>query len=300
MKLKRILITGGAGYVGAVLVPKLLAKDYHVTIIDWYLYGNNIFRNYWNNPKLTEIKGDIRNIRKLKSKLINIDAVIHLACISNDPSFELDPLLSKSVNFDATIKLVDLAKEIGVQRFIFASSSSVYGIKKETEVTEDLSPEPLTNYSKYKMLCEAYILRQKTLQFIPLVLRPATVCGYSPRLRLDLTVNLLTLQALINHKITVFGGTQFRPNIHIDDMTNLYLKTLEYPNGKIAGKIFNVGYENYSILTIAKLIKRALNDKTVQIIVQPTKDLRSYKISSRKILYELKYRPTHTLSLIHI
>ena len=295
MKYKKILVTGGAGYVGAVLIPKLLGKEYKVTVFDWYLYGEHVFNDYQNNRNLNQIKGDIRNQDLLKEALNGIDTVIHLACISNDPSFELDPKLGKSVNYDATIKLVDFAKEMHIKRFIYASSSSVYGVKQESEVTEDLPLVPLTDYSKYKALSEKYILSQQSSDFIPLILRPATVCGYSPRFRLDLTVNILTLQALINHKITVFGGSQLRPNIHIEDMTDLYVKTLEYPDEKIAGKIFNAGYENYSLQTIAEMVKKALGDESIEITTQLTSDLRSYKISSRKIRDELKFRPTHTV-----
>lgn len=295
MKKQTVLVTGGAGYVGAVLVPKLLNLGYHVKVVDWYFYGPQIFGKYQAHPYLTEIKGDIRDKELISYALQNVDVVIHLACISNDPSFELDPALGKSVNYDATVQLASLAKKLGVALFIYASSSSVYGVKEEPEVTEELPLEPLTDYSKYKAMCEEYLLAQNSADFSALVLRPATVCGYSPRMRLDLTVNLLTIQALVNKKITVFGGTQLRPNIHIEDMTDLYTYVLTLPDKKIAGKIFNAGYENYSLLTIAKMIKKTLNDEAIAITVQPTNDIRSYKISSRKILRELRFRPTHTV-----
>ncbi len=293
-KLKTILVTGGAGYVGSVLIPKLLKKNYRVKVLDLYMYGN-VFEKIKKNKNLIQIKGDIRNRQLLKKALDGSDGVIHLACISNDPSFELNPHLGKSINYDATLSLTDLAKEAGIQRFIYASSSSVYGVKKEKNVTEDLSLEPLTDYSKYKAQCETYILNTLKNVCTTLILRPATVCGYSPRLRLDLTVNILTIHALVKKQMTVHGGVQLRPNIHIEDMTDLYVKTLEYKDALINGKTYNAGYENYSLLEISKMVKRVLSDKTIQVVVTPTKDLRSYKISSKKIKKELGFTPKHTI-----
>jgi len=295
MKLKNILITGGAGYVGAVLVPKLLKNGYRVKVIDWYIYGDNVFGKYANHHNLQKIKGDIRDKNLLNTELKNVDAVIHLACISNDPSFELNPELGKSINYDATLQLVDLAKKIGVKRFIYASSSSVYGVKKENEVVETLALEPLTDYSKYKALCERYILDKNSSDFTTLILRPATVCGYSKRLRLDLTVNILTIHALIKKHITVFGGRQLRPNIHIEDMANLYVKTLEFAKKKISGKTYNAGYKNYSIINIASIVKKVLKNPAITIETLPTDDHRSYKVSSQKIQKELGFYPKHTI-----
>lgn len=290
-----VLVTGGAGYIGAVLVPKLLKKGYLVKVIDWYIYGADIFKDFSHHPNLVEVKGDFCNKKLLAKHLPGTDALIHLACISNDPSFELDPVLGKSVNYDGTIQLVDLAASLGVSRFIYASSSSVYGVRKEKEVTEDLPLHPLTDYSKYKALCERYLMKKATKDFCVLILRPATVCGYSPRLRLDLTVNMLTLQAIVAKKITVFGGSQLRPNIHIEDMTDLYVKSLEYANDKICGKIFNAGYENYSLTEIAQMIKATLRDPSVTIEFLPSADKRSYHVSSKKIKKELGFIPVHTV-----
>jgi nucleoside-diphosphate-sugar epimerase len=289
-QIKNILVTGGAGFVGAVLVPKLLKKGYKVSVLDWYIFGRDVFSNLKDKSRLKEIKGDLRDRKLLEKELTGIDAVIHLACISNDPSFELDPTFGKSVNYDATIFLADAAKKKKIKRFIYASSSSVYGVKKEPEVTEDLPLEPLTDYSKYKVLSEQYLLKKHKDSFTLLILRPATVCGYSPRLRLDLTVNILTISALVNKKIIVYGGNQKRPNIHIEDMTDLYLKTLEYPHDKIHGKIFNAGYDNYTVLEIAKMVKRVIGDKEIEIEIRPTDDHRSYHVSSAKIERELGFR----------
>lgn len=288
-----VLVTGGAGYVGSVLVPKLLNQGYMVKVIDLYIYGEDVLDSVKNNPNLIQVKGDIRNTKLLEKELKGIDAVIHLACISNDPSYELDPQLGKSINYDATVKLIDIAKKAGVKKFVYASSSSVYGIKDEDNVTEDLPLEPLTDYSKYKALAEEYLLKQHSPGFVVLVLRPATVCGYSPRLRLDLSVNILTNSAVNKGKITVFGGEQKRPNIHIEDMTDLYVKTLEYPDDKINGKIFNAGYDNMKIKDIAQTVKKVVSKemkkKNLEVITTPTDDNRSYHVSSEKIKDELGF-----------
>ena len=291
--IKSVLVTGGAGYVGSVLIPKLLKKGYKVKVLDLYMYGENVLDPVKDDPNLKQIKGDIRNKALLERELEGIDAVIHLACISNDPSYELDPNLGKSINYDATVQLIDLSKKLGVKRFIYASSSSVYGVKEEDNVTEDLPLEPLTDYSKYKALAEEYLLKQRAPGFVVLVLRPATVCGYSPRLRLDLSVNILTNSAVNKGKITVFGGEQKRPNIHIEDMTDLYVKTLEYPDEKIDGKIFNAGYDNMKMKDIAhavkKVVTKEMGKKDLEITTTPTDDNRSYHVSSEKIKKELGF-----------
>ncbi|HEY3788778.1 MAG TPA: SDR family oxidoreductase, partial [Urbifossiella sp.] len=224
-----VLVTGGAGYVGSVLVPKLLAEGHKVRVLDTYFFGRDVLSAVKGHPNLTEIPADMRDRATLDKSLKGCTAVIHLACISNDPSFELDPSLGKSINYDAFIPLVELSKKHGVQRFIYASSSSVYGIKEEENVTEDLPLLPLTDYSKFKAMCEDVLMAAREPGFTVLTLRPATVCGYSPRLRLDLSVNILTNLAVNKREITVFGGSQHRPNLHIQDMTDLYCETLKWP-----------------------------------------------------------------------
>jgi nucleoside-diphosphate-sugar epimerase len=293
-RFKEVLVTGGAGYVGAVLVPKLLKEGYRVRVIDLYLYGDDVLRAVKGNPGLTEIKGDMRDVTLLEKAIKGCDAVIHLACISNDPSFELNPDLGKSINYDAFLPLVGLSKKHGVKRFIYASSSSVYGVKEQENVTEDLALEPLTDYSKFKAMCEDVLLKERAPGFVTLILRPATVCGYSPRLRLDLSVNILTNHAVNNKKIRVFGGAQKRPNIHIEDVTDLYVKSLEWADEKIDGKIFNAGYENQSLNELAGIVKNVVGDG-VAIATEPTNDLRSYHISSAKIQKELGFTATHTI-----
>jgi nucleoside-diphosphate-sugar epimerase len=293
-RFKEVLVTGGAGYVGAVLVPKLLKEGYRVRVLDLYLYGDDVLRAVKGNPGLTEIKGDMRDVTLLEKAIKGCDAVIHLACISNDPSFELNPDLGKSINYDAFLPLVGLSKKHGVKRFIYASSSSVYGVKEQENVTEDLALEPLTDYSKFKAMCEDVLLKERAPGFVTLILRPATVCGYSPRLRLDLSVNILTNHAVNNKKIRVFGGAQKRPNIHIEDVTDLYVKSLEWADEKIDGKIFNAGYENQSLNELAGIVKNVVGDG-VAIATEPTNDLRSYHISSAKIQKELGFTATHTI-----
>src|SRR3954465_13995215 len=217
--MENIVVIGGAGYVGAVLVPKLLDKGYSVRVLDLMLFGEDVLPQHKN---LEVIKGDMRDKDVLATANKNMDAVIQLACISNDPSFELDPELSKSINFDAIEPTVAFAREFGASRFVYASTSSVYGVSDAPEVTEDHPLIPLTDYNKYKGMCEPILLRHQSPDFTTVIIRPATVCGYSPRMRFDLSVNILTNHAVNRGRITVFGGTQKRPNIHVDDIAELY------------------------------------------------------------------------------
>jgi nucleoside-diphosphate-sugar epimerase len=292
--IKKIFVTGGAGYVGSVLVPKLLQLDYQVKVLDLFIYGSHVLDSVKDNPNLEQIKGDIRDRELIEREIRGCDAVIHLACISNDPSFELDPELGKSINYDSFLGLVDVSKEVGVKRFIFASSSSVYGLREEENVTEDLPLNPLTDYSKYKAMCEEVLLGKRAPGFSALILRPATVCGYSPRLRLDLTVNILSNHAFHNRLIKVFGGAQMRPNIHIEDVTDLYIKSLEWPEDKIDGNIFNAGYENHRVSEIAEMAKKIIGED-VEIVTTPTDDNRSYHISSEKIKKAFGFVPRYSI-----
>jgi len=294
MGYRKVFVTGGAGYVGSVLVPKLLAAGYGVKVIDLYLYGEGVLDSSKENPELKEVKGDIRDRGLLEREIQGYDTVIHLACISNDPSYELDPELGKSINYDAFVSLVEVAKKAGVRRFIYASSSSVYGIKEGQDVTEDLPLEPLTDYSKYKAKCEEVLLAAAADDFIVTIIRPSTVCGYAPRLRLDLTVNILTNHAINKGKITVFGGEQMRPNLHIEDMAEVYLFLLAQPEEKIQKKIYNVGYQNYKVKEIAQIINKALGGG-IPIEVTPTEDIRSYHVSSRRIKDELGFEAKRTI-----
>jgi nucleoside-diphosphate-sugar epimerase len=292
--MQTVLVTGGAGYVGAVLVPKLLAAGHRVRVLDLYLYGRQALDAVREHAALEQVVGDLRDRDMLRRIVPGCDAVIHLACISNDPSFELDPLLGRSINYDAFFSLVDAARDGGVRRFVYASSSSVYGIKHEVNVTEDLPLEPLTDYSKYKAICEQVLLDRRRPGFATLSLRPATVCGFSPRLRLDLAVNILTNHAVNQRKITVFGGSQLRPNLHIEDMTDLYLDALRWPADAIDGKCYNAGCENYRLSDLAEKI-RAIVGADVEIVTSPSDDLRSYHISSERIRRELGWAPRRSV-----
>jgi len=293
-RIERVLVTGGAGYVGSVLVPKLLAAGYRVRVLDLYLYGDHVLDAVWDHPGLEQVKGDIRDTELLRRVLPGCQAVIHLACISNDPSFELDPDLGRSINYDAFFGLVDASKAAGIARFVYASSSSVYGVKPGQDVTEDLSLEPLTDYSKYKALCEQVLLDRRAPGFTTLTLRPATVCGYSPRLRLDLAVNVMAAHAHFNRSIKVFGGGQMRPNLHIEDMTDLYLRTLEWPDEAIDGRTYNAGYQNHTVGEIADIVRGVMGED-VGIVTTPTDDNRSYHISSERIRRDLGFVPRHTI-----
>ncbi len=299
-KLNSVFVTGGAGYVGAVLVPKLLKKGYKVKVLDLYTYGLDVFDGIEDKSNLEEIKGDICDVDLLQKSLRGCDSVIHLACISNDPSFELNPTLSRKVNYEAFEPLVRISKESGVRRFIYASTCSVYGLSDAENVTEDHPLVPITDYNKYKGLCEPILFKYQSPEFTAVTIRPATVCGYSPRQRFDLTVNILTNHAYNNNHILVFGGSQERPNLHIEDMTDLYGLLLELPDEKIAGKTYNAGYQNRSVADIAEIVRRVMAEELperpkITVETRPSDDIRSYRISSEKIKRELNFVPRHTI-----
>ncbi|WCL51339.1 SDR family oxidoreductase [Leptospira sp. GIMC2001] len=291
LNFKNIFITGGAGYVGAVLVKRLLDHGAKVTVLDLMLYGDDVIDP---NPNLNMVKGDIRDQALLNKLIPGHDLVIHLACISNDPSFELNPNLGKSINLDAFRPLVEISKSNNVKRFIYASSSSVYGVKEEPNVTEDFTLEPLTDYSKFKADCEKILSEYQSPDFTTVTIRPATVCGYSPRQRLDVVVNILTNLAYHKREISVFGGDQLRPNIHIEDMVDAYIALINADDDKIAGEIFNAGYVNYTVLQLAEMIKETIGDD-VKLIQTPTNDNRSYHVSSEKIFKKLNFKAKRSI-----
>ena len=288
---ENIFITGGAGYVGAALVPRLLTEGHKVTVLDLMIYGDDVLLAH---PNLTIVKGDIRDQELLRSALPGHEVVIHLACISNDPSFELNPLLGRSINLDAFSPLVAISKSVGVRRFIYASSSIVYVIKEESNVNEEMSLEPLTDYSRFKADCENILFENETSDFVGVTIRPATVCGYSRRQRLDVVVNILTNLAYHKREISVFGGSQLRPNINIEDMVESYIAVIQAPDQIIRGQIYNVGYENQSVLALAQTVRSVIGDD-VKLVKVATDDNRSYHISSSKIRDQLGFTPKHSI-----
>ena len=311
-KFKNILVTGGAGYVGSLLVPQLLDLGYRVTVYDILFFGDDFLPK--THPQFNLIQGDIRDSDHFYQACYGIDAVIHLACISNDASFELDEALSTSINLTAFEPVVIAAKKAGVRRFIYASSSSVYGVSDAPEVTEDHPLVPLTLYNKYKGMCEPLLFKHVDERFTGVVIRPATICGYAPRQRLDLTVNILTNHAVHTGEridtgtgeiidingITVLGGGQRRPNLHVQDMCDLYQLLLTVPKELIAREIFNVGYQNRSIMDIARIVKNIVEKEfpkksEIPIRVTETNDIRSYHINSDKIEKILGFRAKHTI-----
>ncbi len=296
--LKNVLVTGGAGYVGNLLTPQLLEDGHKVTVFDIMYFGKDTLP--LDHPNLTVIEGDIRDAAKLGKECEGMDAVIHLACISNDPSFELDESLSTSINYDCFEPMVVAAKEAGVKRFIYASTSSVYGVSDAPEVREDHPLVPLTHYNRFKGMCEPLLFKHQGLDFTCVTIRPSTVCGYSPRTRLDLTVNILTNHAVNKGKITVFGGDQYRPNLHIKDMVRLYQTMLDLPSEKIAGETYNVGYRNLSVMEIAEQVKKVVEEEypelgDIEIVRTPSDDNRSYRVTSDKIKDALGFEPIFTV-----
>ena len=294
----RVFVTGGAGYCGSRLVPQLLDAGYRVTVYDTMYFGADHLPD--DKADLTLLKGDIRDTAHLRASMVGHDAFVSLACISNDASFELDEKLSTSVNLDAFEPMVKAAKDVGVKRFIYASSSSVYGVSDRPDVTEDHPLVPLTLYNKYKGMCEPLLNRHADDRFTVVTFRPATVCGYAPRQRLDLSVNILTNHAVNKGKITVFGGSQLRPNLHVQDYVDAVLLFLTAPSEKLQREVFNVDYQNLSIMDIAHLVRKVVGEEfsdrgEIDIVTTPTDDIRSYHINSDKIARALGYRPKYTI-----
>ncbi len=291
----KILVTGGAGYCGHVLVPELLSEGHEVTVFDTFWFGDYLAEHV----NLKKVKGDIRDLKLLESKLKGNEVVLHLAAIANDASFELDEKLSTSINFNAFRPLVELAKKSGIQRFIYASSSSVYGVSDKPNVTEDHELVPLTLYNKYKGLCEPVLFEFTDSNFVGTVFRPATVCGFSPRQRLDLSVNILTNHAFINSNIRVFGGKQRRPNLHIKDYSRVCRTIISADPSKVQNQIFNVGEQNLSIEKLSLIVQqtvatfKGISKDEIGIQFEDSDDQRSYHINSDKIAKYLGFRPNY-------
>lgn len=297
-----ICIPGAAGYVGSALVPQLLEAGHRVTVYDSFLYQepDEWLWNLQIRPeRLTIVRGDVRDLERFRTTLPGIDAVLHLACLSNDPSCELDAAETKAVNYLSFQPLIHAVREAGIPRFIFASSSSVYGVSEAPEVCEDHPLAPLTDYSSYKALCEEIVREYQSPSFTTCIIRPATVCGPSSRMRFDLAVNILTNCAVHHQLITVFGGSQRRPSIHIEDLCDLYRQMLTEPAHRIAGQTFNAGRENHTLLELARIVQSVVEQEyetPVSLETTATNDLRSYHVCSRKIGQALGFYPHRSVA----
>ncbi len=278
-----VLVTGGGGYVGSILVPKLLGRGHRVTVLDLFPDGDDVFKSVQGYADLRQTKGDFRDRHTLEEALKRCDAVFHLACPSNGSTPETD----------AFQPLVRVAKKAGVKRFIYASSFCVYGVEEGPEVTEEAPPKPLTEYSRLKMICEKVLEEERASGFVTCTVRPAMICGYAPRQRLDLVVNALTHDAVSKGRIRIFGGSQKRPIIHIDDITDLYLLLLDQPDARIDGKTYNAGCENLTLLDMADIVKKVVGAHLL-IDIQPADDLRFYHLSSDRTRGELEFEPRRT------
>ena len=298
MNFRSVFVTGGAGYCGSRLVPQLLADGYKVGVYDIMYFGDEGLTK--SHPNLTVIQGDIRDTKRLADACRKYDAFVSLACISNDASFELDEKLSTSVNLDAFEPMVVAAKRSGIKRFVYASSSSVYGVSDKPDVTEDHPLVPLTLYNKYKGMCEPLLRKHTDGNFAGVIFRPATVCGCAPRQRLDLSVNILTNHAVTKGTITVFGGDQLRPNLHVQDYCDAIRLLLVAPTEKIQNEIFNVGHQNMSIKQIAMVVKNVVEAEfperdDIGIVTTSSDDNRSYHINSDKIKRALGFQPKYSV-----
>jgi len=295
---KNVFITGGAGYVGSLLVPRLISEGYNVTVYDTCFFGNDFLPK--NNPNFKLIIGDIRNTEFFAESVKNHDVVINMACISNDASFELNEDLSTSVNLHAFHPMVKACKNAGVKRYIYASSSSVYGVSDSPNVTEDHPLVPVSLYNKYKGECEPMLWEEINNDFVGVTIRPATLCGYAPRQRLDLSVNILTNHAFNHGKIKVFGGAQKRPNLHIQDMVDVYSMLLKVEDSLIQGETFNASGKNLSIAEIADDVARIVSEfkglnEPIEIETLPSNDPRSYHVNSDKIKRVLGFAPKRSV-----
>lgn len=280
--------------MGSLLVPSLLREGYSINVLDWFIFKKDVF-DYLQTNDLKCINGDIRDQDTIKQSLEGVETVIHLAAVSNDPSSELNPKATKEINLDATCKLADIARTCGVKRFINASSASVYGIQEGKLAVEDCAPYPITLYSKCKLESERYILSLNSHDFIATSLRPATLSGYAPRLRLDLTVNILTYHAVSSGVITVFGGEQYRPNLSVKDMVQAYKEFVRVDSSKIAGRTFNISQDNFKVIEIARRIQSKLNNIDIEVKKIPSEDKRSYSLDASRIAREIGFKPVYNI-----
>ncbi|HXT68714.1 MAG TPA: SDR family oxidoreductase [Vicinamibacterales bacterium] len=287
---RSVLVTGGCGYIGSMLVPELASRGWHVRILDCLLFGNRLPAGLLESGRAELVDGDIRHADVVARACEGVDAVVHLAAMANDPSADLDPALTRSINLDAVIALIDIARRAGVSRFVNASTATVYGVRDEPDVDETFEHRPITLYGKYKSETDHAVAAANGPNFTTVNIRSATVCGWSPRMRLDLSVNILTEQAVRRGTVTVHGGKQLRPNVVITDLVGAYCSVLEAPAAVVGGESFNIGASNLSILEIAREVIAAVNP-SAQMVVDSTVDHRSYHISTRKAVTRLGFKP---------
>ena len=293
--METILITGGAGYVGSLLTPALLKCGYRVRVFDWLLFDPHVFDTLRSNAHFEIVRADLRDASAVDAALQEITTVIHLGCLSNDPCCALNEQLTRSINYDAGVQLIKLAKKNGVRRFLYASSASVYGIKEDAlQVTEDLPLEPITSYAFYKAELEKVLFRELSSSFSGVVVRPATLCGRAPRQRFDITVNTMTYEAVMLNKIFLYNAEQERPNLTVQDMVALYLQLLQTPMDTINGEVFNVTAENYRVSEIAQIVKETVNMPVTIECIQ-TEDRRSYRLCGEKLKQVLGFTPRSTI-----
>jgi nucleoside-diphosphate-sugar epimerase len=293
--MKRILITGGAGYIGSVLTGKLLSRGFEVVILDTFFYTDIGISAHLQHPLLRVVKGDIRDLAALQASVSGVDAVIHLAALANDPSAELDPELTRQINLDSYPVLLNEALAAGAQRFINLSSIGVYGINYSNGVTEDDPVNPLTEYARCKAASELLVQQYNSNNFTTVSLRCGTVCGWSPRMRLDLSTNTLAAYAICNKKLTVWGGDQRRPQIHLEDVTDFIINLLSLAPEKIGGRIFNAAGHNTTVREIAETIKDVMNGELELNDGPARSDERSYQVNSDRIEKELGFKLSRTI-----
>lgn len=286
---QNVLVCGGGGFVGAVLTPRLLERGYRVKVLDTFWFGDFLSEH----SRMTKIRGDMRNTDLVLSALEGVDAVIQLACLSNDPTSDLDAELTKAINYTACNSVIHLARKQGVRRFIYASSASVYGVREETDITEDMKLEPITLYSQYKAAVEETLFSVGAPDFTAVAVRNSTVSGYSPRMRLDLIISIFVMAALKKKLITIEGGTQLRPLIHMQDLVDFYLLLLEADHAAIHQQAFNVSTDNYKVMDVATMVQAKL---PCELTVTAFTDPRSYHVNTDKVFRRLGYRPSRPIS----
>jgi nucleoside-diphosphate-sugar epimerase len=295
----KILVTGGAGYIGSVLVPILLSSGHQVRVLDNLSHGGRSLLSVWSDPNFEFIKGDVRDEQSARSALNGAEAVVHLAAIVGDPACARQPDVARSINLEATIQLINLSQEMGVKRFIFASTCSNYGKMKDENgyVDETSELNPVSLYAETKVAVEKHLLNPAGLgELSPTVLRFATAYGVSPRMRFDLTVNEFTMEMLTNRKLVVFGEQFWRPYVHIRDISRAILCVLESSIQDVRKEVFNVGStsQNFQKQQLVEMIKPHAKDAVVEF-VRKNEDPRDYRVSFEKIQQKIGFRTEHTV-----